>query len=230
MHTFAFRNPLGQDVALDVCYECQSIWFDKHESQQLQASETLELFRLIHTRSQQPGRAWSRRLNCPRCTVNLLPTFDLCKAGKFTYFHCPNKHGRFTAFSAFLVEKGFVRQLTKPEIETLAAEIRTIRCTGCGAAVDITRDSVCGYCHAPIVVLDSDALQKALAALEQSANRKQQVDQSAVVDAMLVSERQKWRDTLQRASSGQLGWRNLDEVPVAQGVDLFWYLLRSMPS
>ena len=226
MNTFAFCNPLGQEVALDVCYECQSIWFDKHESQQLPASETLELFRLIHTKGKQPGRAWSSRLNCPRCRVNLVPTSDLCKAGKFTYFHCPNQHGRFTAFSAFLVEKGFVRQLTKPEIETLAAEVRTIRCAGCGAAVDITKDSVCSYCHAPIVVLDPDALQKALAALERSASGKQQVDQSAVVDSILVSERQKWRDKLQRASSGQLGWRNLNDSPIAQGVDLFWHLFQ----
>jgi hypothetical protein len=92
--------------------------------------------------------------------------------------------------------------------------------------VDITKDSVCGYCHAPIVVLDAHALEKALAALEQSVSGKHQVDQSAVVDAMLVSERQKWLDQLQAASSGQLGWRNLDNGPIAQGADLLWRLFR----
>jgi hypothetical protein len=226
MQAFAFRNQLGQEVALDVCYECQSIWFDKHESQQLAASETLELFRLIHTKGQQQGRAWADRLNCPRCAVHLLPTFDLCKAGKFTYFHCPNQHGRFTAFSAFLVEKGFVRQLTGKEIETLAAEVGSLRCSGCGAAVDIRKDSVCGYCHAPIVVLDPHALEKAIAALEQSASGQHEVNGSAVVDALLLSERQKWLDALQKASAGQLSWRNLDDGPLAQGVDLLWRLFQ----
>ena len=226
MQTFAFRNPLGHAIELDVCFDCQSIWFDKHESQQLAASETLELFRLIHTKGQLQGRPWVNRLNCPRCAAHLLPTFDLCKAGKFTYFHCPNQHGRFTAFSAFLVEKGFVRQLTHQEIETLAAEVGSIRCSGCGAAVDIRKDSVCSYCHAPIVVLDPLALEKALAALEQSASSQHVVEKTAVVDALLLSERRKWLDQLQRASSGQPGWRNMEDGPLAHGVDLLWRLFQ----
>ena len=177
-----------------------------------------------------PGRAWASRLRCPRCTVNLLPTFDVCKAGKFTYFNCPNQHGRFTAFSAFLVEKGFVRQLTHQEIEILAAQVGSIRCSGCGASVDITKDSVCSYCHAPIVVLDPNAVQNALMALEQNANAQLKPDQSAVADALLLSQRQQdrqeWNDKLQEASSGLPGWRSLENGPISQGVDLLWHLFQ----
>ncbi len=90
--------------------------------------------------------------------------------------------------------------------------------------MDIRKDSVCSYCHAPIVVLDPHALEKALAALEQSASSQHAVEKTAVVDALLLSERQKWLDDLQRASSGQLGWRNLEAGPLAQGVDLLWRL------
>ena len=226
MQSFAYRSPLGQAMAIDVCLECQSIWFDRHESQQLGAAQTLELFRLIHAKGQLQGRAWPKRLGCPRCAVNLLPTFDVCKAGKFTYFHCPNQHGRFTAFSAFLVEKGFVRQLTHQAIETLAAEVGSIRCSGCGAAVDIRKDSVCSYCHAPIVVLDSHALEKALTALEHSASSQGVVQTPAEVNTLLQSERQTWLDALHRASTTPLGWRDMEEGPLAKGVDLLWRLLQ----
>ncbi|WP_342616285.1 hypothetical protein [Rhodoferax sp. GW822-FHT02A01] len=227
MDSFAFMSKLGQEMALDVCFTCQSMWFDKHESQQLGAKETLELFRLIHSKGQGPGQPWKAKLSCPRCESSLLPTSDLCRAGRFTYFHCPNQHGRFTAFSAFLVEKGFVRQLTGQERVDLAAMIGSVTCSGCGATVDIRKDSVCSYCHAPIVVLDPQALEKALATLDQSASAQHDLDQSVVVDALLLSERQKWLDELQqRTRSAQGGWRNIDDGSLAQGVDLLWHLFQ----
>jgi hypothetical protein len=96
--------------------------------------------------------------------------------------------------------------------------------------VDITKDSVCSYCHVPIVVLDPHAVQRALAALQQSANAQLKPDQSVVADALLLSqrqrERQEWSDKLQKASSGQLGWRNLEDGPISQGVDSLWHLFQ----
>ncbi|WP_342616589.1 hypothetical protein [Rhodoferax sp. GW822-FHT02A01] len=156
-----------------------------------------------------------------------MPTADLCKSGKFTYFHCPNQHGRFTAFSAFLVEKGFVRQLTAQERADLAAEIGSVRCSGCGAAVDIRKDSVCSYCHAPVVVLDPHALQTAIDSLQSAQSKQHSVEQDAVVDALMLSERQKWLDELQQKTRlAQGAWRNVDDGPLAQGVDLLWRLFQ----
>jgi hypothetical protein len=120
--------------------------------------------------------------------------------------------------------------LTHQEIDILASQVGSIRCSGCGAAVDITKDSVCSYCHAPIVVLDPNAVQKALAVLQESANAQLKPDQSAVADALLLSQRQKdrqeWNDKLQKASLGLPGWRNLEDGPIAKGVDLLWHLFQ----
>jgi len=224
MAVFGFRAKTGQDMALDVCIACQSIWFDKHESQQLGATETLDLFRMIHSTGPSQGQPWSAKLKCPRCAVDLAPTTDLCKSGRFSYFHCVHQHGRFTAFSAFLIEKGFVRQLSGEERKTLAARIGSVTCSGCGAAVDITKDAVCNFCHSPVVVLDPHALEDAIQSLQTSAVHQHTVDKVAVVDALLMSERQKWLDDLHSTSATQGAWRNAEDGPLAQGVDLLWHL------
>jgi len=49
---------------------------------------------------------------------------------------CPRGHGRAATFSAFMVEKGFARHLTRPEIEDGAQRAGIIRCASCGAPSD----------------------------------------------------------------------------------------------
>jgi hypothetical protein len=62
-----------------------------------------------------------------------------------------------------MIEKGFVRQLTAAEIGKLAIKVATIRCSGCGAPVDIRKDHACTHCRSPIAILDPEAVEQALA-------------------------------------------------------------------
>jgi hypothetical protein len=55
-----------------------------------------------------------------------------------------------------------VRDLTAGEIDTIRAQLAEVRCSGCGAPVDIKTQTACGYCRAPLSVLDADAVEKAL--------------------------------------------------------------------
>ena len=66
-------------------------------------------------------------------------TNDQVKGTRFAYQACRKGHGRMTTFYNFLAEKQFVRELTQAERAKLAAKVEQIRCSGCGAAVNIGR-------------------------------------------------------------------------------------------
>jgi hypothetical protein len=224
MDSFSCPSKVAGDVQINVCFTCQSVWFDKFESQQMAPSGVLDLFRRIQERSAMEHQPWGTKLSCPRCDTDLDRTFDLCKNGKFSYFHCHNQHGRFTAFSALMIEKGFVRQLTGAEIGELAKQVQIVRCSGCGAAVDIRRDSVCSFCHAPIVVLDPHAVENALKTYEQAGLQEKHLDPDGMVDAMLLTERQKWLNELDQAKARNNAWLSQDDTPLSEGIDLLWRL------
>ena len=82
-------------------------------------------------------------LRCPRCNEQLIQSQDRVKSGLFNYQRC-GQHGRFITFAQFMIEKGFVRQLSGAEIREISVRIAVVRCTGCGAPVDIRKQSACG--------------------------------------------------------------------------------------
>ena len=118
---------------------------------------------------------------------------DIVRSGRFTYHHCPQDHGRFTAFAQFMIEKGFVRQLVPAEIKSLAARIGIVHCTGCGAPVDIRTEPACSHCGSPISILDPAAVEKALAAYQDKEYIHTHRDPEALADAVLSIEKQRNR-------------------------------------
>lgn len=157
-----FEGRLGTPEAIDLCCACRSIWFDRWESAQLAARAVLELFGLILKRQAEWRRPLASRLSCPRCRGVLAFTHDLSKSGRFTYYRCEGGDGRLTPFAEFLREKQFVRALSPSELVRVRAEVKQIRCSGCGAVVDLEKGSGCSFCGAPIAILDADAVEKAL--------------------------------------------------------------------
>jgi hypothetical protein len=132
---------------------------------------------------------------CPRCRATLAATQDLQRSTRFSYWRCPKSHGRFTPFVQFLREKSFVRPLSAAEIDRLKAHIRTIRCSGCGATVELARDMVCRYCRAPIEALDPDAVANTLAALQRAEVERNTVDIDRLADAILAQQpRPAWQE------------------------------------
>ncbi|HXN15118.1 MAG TPA: hypothetical protein VN878_01995, partial [Usitatibacter sp.] len=108
------RKPMGE-VVLDLCFTCQAIWFDQYESAQLTPGAILELFRTIHAHRDGPPRPVADTARCVVCRARLKLTQDMERTNHFTYYRCPEGHGRFTTFFQFLREKNFVRSLTLPE-------------------------------------------------------------------------------------------------------------------
>lgn len=159
------RRPEGR-VDLDICVDCQAIWFDTLESPALAPSGVLALFHLIRERVDRPVPALLGTLRCVRCHERLELTHDVQRTERIVYYRCPEGHGRFTTFLQFLREKRFLRTLTPPEVRKLAATVAQVRCSGCGGPIDLARDARCPYCGAPIAILDVEALHAQLVELE----------------------------------------------------------------
>lgn len=193
----SFGRQIHGEVVLDLCWDCRAIWFDQHESAQLAPGAVIELFRLIHEHRDQPGRGLAERMACPHCKARLALTHDVQRTNRLVYHRCPAGHGRLTGFVQFLREKQFIRSLSQPEVERLKATVAQVRCTGCGAPVDVARDTACPFCRAPLSVLDATAVQNTLAALSDAERRRTQPDArelAAAFESLLATHRKESAD------------------------------------
>jgi len=213
------------EVVLDLCFACQGIWFDDFESVQITPGGTVELFKLIHEHRDDQRLPLRDSLPCPRCQERLLHGLDVAKhGGRFNYHRCLQKHGRFTTFAQFMIEKGFVRQLNPLEIDALSAKVGIVRCLGCGAPVDIRREHACGHCRAPIAILDPGAVEQALARYQQAEVRRTTPDVDMLGDAIVMREREKSRASRLKREA-DVGLVDVADL-LSAGVDIVWGLLR----
>lgn len=217
-----FAARVRGEVELDLCFACQGIWFDDFESLQIAPGGIIELFRLIHAHRDDLRQLLADVLRCPRCDERLLHAMDRVKSGPFNYHRCLQQHGRFTSFAQFMIEKGFVRQLSGAEVDELKARIDVVRCASCGAPVDIRKDNVCGHCRSPIAILDPDAVEQALATYHQAKVKRTTRNPEALADAILLTERQRGerRSVLERDIGDLVG-----DLVVA-GVEIVWSMFK----
>ncbi|MGE5105669.1 MAG: hypothetical protein ACM3NZ_13035 [Betaproteobacteria bacterium] len=178
------RNPLAP-LSLDACDDCQALWLDATESQQLTPGAVIEVFRAIATSRPAQRTPYPAFLPCPRCTSALTLTQDLQRTTRFTYYRCRYGHGRFTPYVQFLREKNFIRPPDPAELARLRAVVATVRCTSCGGPVPLDRNAVCPYCGAPVMLLDPDAVGKALEGLR-AAEEKRTAAQPVTGDALIA--------------------------------------------
>ena len=75
---------------------------------------------MLHAHRNEGANALSHSLVCPSCRRALVQGFDVVKSGRYITHRCLQRHGRFSTFAAFMIEKGFVRQLTVAEINDMA--------------------------------------------------------------------------------------------------------------
>ena len=173
MNPMTVETRVGATLEIDVCAECQAIWFDKYEDLQMAPGSTLKLMKFIGEHSSQAVPSPSKTLHCPRCASSLLMTHDMAHATKFTYLRCPAEHGRYIGFLEFLREKNFIRQLTPQQVEELKQNVQTVNCSNCGAPIDLATSSTCAHCGSPISMLDLKQPQELLKELQQAAEPRQ---------------------------------------------------------
>jgi hypothetical protein len=153
----------------------------------------MALFRLLHDHRGDASTPMAARLACPRCTGALTEGFDIVKHGRYITFRCGKQHGRFSPFSSFMVEKGFVRHLTRPEIDDIAQRVAVINCTGCGAPVDVRKQYACTHCRSALSLLDPQAVAKAMQGYGAAAAGPAGIQIPALADAIVMVERDRLR-------------------------------------
>jgi hypothetical protein len=172
----SLEGKYGQPLALDLCFGCGVVWFDGFESLLLAPGAILALFTSIHEhRAEHEVRPLARPA-CPRCRASLAETVDRQRHVQFRYWRCAADHGRLTSFVEFLREKDFVRPLAPAEVAELRAHVRTVRCDGCGAAVDLAEASACGYCRSPVSTLDPAHVERIVRELRDAEEKRRTVD------------------------------------------------------
>lgn len=180
MSLYSLPGHYGNKIDIDVCHNCNALWFDQSESTQLSPDGTVALFQLINERggtSTSAAGKFGEGLRCVTCGTGMRLTNDRVKNTRFVYQSCPSGHGRLTTFYNFLAEKQFVRELTQAERAKLAVSVQQIKCSSCAAPVDIGKTDACQYCRAPVSVFDRDAAKKAIDHYLQA--RQQQVPMNA---------------------------------------------------
>lgn len=228
MEAHRFTTRIGGSIELDICFACKGLWFDPRENTQLAPDAVVELFKLLHEHRGDAHHPVDSTLRCPRCRQSLSHGFDVVKSGRYVTYRCAQGHGRFATFSSFMVEKGFVRQLTKPEIEDLARRVDAIFCTGCGAPVDIRRDHACPHCRAAFSLLDPAAVEKALQRHAQTAkpgvSSTPAARSSDLADALVAIERGR-SQARREEQKERIEGLDLTVDLWATGVELVWRAL-----
>ena len=219
MQTHLLPGNNGHAVELDLCFQCQGMWFDPQENLKLSPPAVADLFKLLHEQRGAAHQPLATHLDCPRCRGTLTQGFDLVRSGRYITYRCSAGHGRFSPFSSFMIEKGFVRQLTRPEIEDIAKRVAVIHCSSCGAPADIRKDAACPHCRSAFSLLDPKAVEKALqgyahAGKGPAATTGKVID---VADALIMLERDNQR--ARREQQPQTG--KLFTGSTSDGVDLW---------
>ena len=222
MQVHALPGNHGKTIELDLCFRCQGMWIDPQENLKLSPAAVADLFRLLHEQRTSARQPLAASVHCPRCSGPLLQGFDVVRSGRYITYRCAKGHGRFSAFSSFMIEKGFVRLLTRPEIDDLARRVAVIHCSSCGAPVDLRKDHACPHCRSAFSLLDPKAVEKALqgyahAVQSTAVARKPHAMADAQANALVMLKRDRQRALCeQKTQSG-----SLFTADVTTGVDLW---------
>ena len=178
---------MGGTITTEVCPGCQAFWFDRYKDLQLSPGSTLKLMKYIGEHTAQAKSAPAAVLRCPRCESALSLAHDMMGNVRFVYWRCASEHGHFIGFFDFLKEKNFIHPLSPQELQKLRENVQTVKCTSCGASVDLASDSVCPFCHSPICMLDLKQQREMLAQLKEAAE-PQPVDPTLPLKVALAKQ------------------------------------------
>ncbi len=235
MEAHQFASNLGNTLELDICFACQGLWFDSKENLKLTPASVVELFRLLHEHRADQHTPLHEPMACPRCSTSLAKGFDVVRSGRYMIYRCARQHGRFSSFSSFMIEKGFVRHMTRLEIDDLAKRVGAIYCTSCGAPVDIRKDHACPYCRAAFSLIDPEAVVRAMEGYAQAGARAkvhaQHTTPVDIGDALVALERDRTRAERERQKQAFSGLNNPQETSftgdlIAAGVALIWAAIK----
>jgi hypothetical protein len=166
MQRLAFAGHYGQQVNLDLCRNCDLVWFDDIETAQVSGGPALlELIGAMASSHALPHEMLRPDVRCPRCAGALQTVNNQSRWGHSTQLQCMRRHGAYQSFAQFLEEKGLLRPMSRLDRAKLLRDRGAIECVNCGGAVD-KDDERCRYCQSIPSLLDVARLARALDPLD----------------------------------------------------------------
>lgn len=205
MQVHRLPGQYGGEVEIDFCFACQGLWFDHMENLKLAPEAIVTMFREMHRHRDTAHAPLAQRLSCPECHGRLSQGFDIVRSGRYITHRCDSRHGRFSSFASFMIEKGFVRQLTRPEIASIAAKVGVIHCSSCGAPVDLRREDACSHCRSPLSLLDPQAVESAMQTYANASARPAGSAPADIADALIAVARERSRAQRESGRSSEAG-------------------------
>lgn len=228
MQVHALPGHHGDTIELDLCFACHGMWIDPQENLKLAPAAVADLFRLLHEHRDAPRQPLASTPDCPRCNGTLTQGFDVVRSGRYITYRCARGHGRFSTFSSFMIEKGFVRLMTPAEITDIAHRVGVIHCSSCGAPVDLRKDHACPHCRSAFSLLDPKAVEQALQGYAKASRDTTAGKLPDLADALVMLERDRQRALReQQAQRGTLFTASADTGPdlLSLGIDMVWGML-----
>ena len=195
----------GGEAEIDLCVACQGIWFDQLENLRLAPEAIATVFKEMHRHRAAPHLPLAQQLSCPQCRTRLQQGFDIVRSGRYITHRCERRHGRFSSFASFMIEKGFVRQLTRPEIADIARKVGVINCSNCGAPVDVRKEDACSHCRSALSLLDPQAVERAMETYAKVSANQPTATPVDVADALVALARENARAQRADTTSAHAG-------------------------
>ena len=165
MQRFALPGHYGSSVELDLCADCDLVWFDLTETAQLAGPGLLDLIGRMAESHARPHELLRPDARCPRCDGKLGVAHNQSRWGRSSQLQCERRHGAYQSFAQFLEEKGLVRPMSRVDRARLLRDKGRIECVNCGAALGAA-DERCRSCLSVPSLLDVARLAHAVDPLE----------------------------------------------------------------
>ncbi|MEO7116775.1 MAG: hypothetical protein ABIZ18_13055 [Caldimonas sp.] len=165
MQRLTLAGHYGRDVDLDLCRNCDLVWFDGSETAQLAGPGLLTLIGAMASSQVIAHEMLRADPRCPRCAGALALVHNQSRWGRSTQLQCRRRHGAYQSFAQFLEEKGLLRPMSSVDRARLLQSRGRIDCVNCGGAIG-PDDEHCPYCRSIPSLLDVARLAHALDPLD----------------------------------------------------------------
>ena len=161
MQRLVLPGHYGRSVDLDLCADCDLVWFDLTETAEVGGPALLELIGHMASAHALPHQPLRADASCPRCDGRLKIVHNQSRWGQSSQLQCLQRHGAYQSFAQFLQEKGLLRPMSRVDRAKLLRDRGRIECVNCGAEIDAP-DEQCRFCGSVPSLLDVARLAHAL--------------------------------------------------------------------
>ena len=165
MQRLALAGHYGQRLDLDLCRNCDLLWFDGTETAQLSGPALLDLIGAMASARALPHEMLRPDARCPRCDGALAIVHNQSRWGRSSQLQCRRRHGAYQSFAQFLQEKGLVRPMSLIDRAKLLRDRGRLECVNCGGEIG-KDDELCPWCRSIPSLLDVARLAHALDPLD----------------------------------------------------------------